>query len=91
MTVELTRITDGAECPLPPLLRVGFVVVASCCIAYLILFMFGEMGQAGYAANQAALYFIGSLAAAFFVGVSVFAAQGPQDESLVTRYTRPSE
>lgn len=65
MTAELSRITDGAESPLPPLLRVSFVVVASSCVAYLILFMFGEA--------------IGLLAAAFFVGVSIFAANGPQD------------
>lgn len=83
-------ITDGAESPLPPFLRVCFVVVASSCIAYLILFMFGEVGQAGPGTlvaqlNQATTttqtftYAVGLLAAAFFVGVSIFAANSPND------------
>ena len=72
------------------ILRICYVVIASACIAYLILFMYGEVGHAERGPlvqqfNRATftsdplMYSIAGLAAAFFVGVSIFAAQKPHD------------
>jgi hypothetical protein len=83
-------LTEKADSPVPPFLRVCYVVIASACIAYLILFMYGEVGHADRGplvqqfnnatfTNEPLMYTIAGLAAAFFVGVSIFAAQKPHD------------
>lgn len=83
-------ITEKNDSPVPPFLRVCYVVVASACVAYLILFMYGEVGHAergplvqqfnrATVTNEPLMYSIAGLAAAFFVGVSIFAARKPHD------------
>jgi len=83
-------ITEKADSPVPPFLRICYVVIASACVAYLIMFMYGEVGHAERGplvkqfnqatfTNETLMYTIAAIAAAFFVGVSIFAAKNPHD------------
>ena len=79
-------ITEKKGTEVPPFLRVAYVVIASFCVAYLILFMYGEVGHAERGplvkqlnmttmTSEPLMYGVAAMAALFFVGVSVFAAQ----------------
>jgi hypothetical protein len=83
-------ITEKAGTEVPAFLRVAYVVIASACAAYLILYMYGETGHAERGplvkqfnmatyTNEPLMYAIAAMVALFFVGVSVFAAKkGPE-------------
>jgi len=69
-------IAEKDETPLPPFLRVAYLVIASPCLAYLILFLYGEVANAK--ASPLVQPLIGAIAvvvALFFFGSSIFAAQ----------------
>ncbi len=79
-------ITEKQGTEVPVFLRVSYVVIASCCVAYLILYMYGETGNEERGAlvkqfnlatftSEPLMYGIAALVALFFIGVSVFAAQ----------------
>jgi len=73
-----TTATEQTASTLPPVLGVGYVVLASACIAYLVLFMFGGASRVEPGTHPL-MYSSAGVAAAFIVGVSTFAARKPQD------------
>ncbi len=79
-------ITEKQGTEVPAFLRVAYVVIASCCVAYLILYMYGETGHEERGplvkqfnlstfTNEPLMYGIAGMAALFFIGVSFFAAK----------------
>jgi len=79
-------ITEKADTPVPLFLRVAYVVIASPGVAYLILYMYGEVGNAergplvkqfnlSTTTSEPLMYAIAALVALFFIGVSIFASK----------------
>ena len=79
-------ITEKQGTEVPAFLRVAYVVIASACVAYLIIYMYGEVGHdergplvrqfnLSTFTNEPLMYGIAATVALFFIGVSVFAAR----------------
>ncbi len=79
-------ITEKQGTEVPVFLRVCYVVIASASVAYLILYMYGEVEHAERGplvkqfnlstfTNESLMYGIAAVVALFFIGVSAFAAQ----------------
>jgi len=83
-------ITEKAGTEVPVFLRVCYIVIASSTVAYLIMYMYGEVTHAergplvrqfnlSTTTSEPLMYGVAALAALFFIGVSAFAAKKSQD------------
>ena len=83
-------ITEKEGTEVPVFLRVVYVLVASSAVAYLILFMYGEVDHPERGplvkqfnlstfTSEPLMYSIAAMVALFFIGVSVFAAKKGHD------------
>jgi hypothetical protein len=79
-------ITEKEGTEVPAFLRVCYVLIASAAVCYLVLYMYGDVGNAergplvkqfdlATITSEPFMYSVAALVAVFFVGVSVYAAK----------------
>lgn len=84
-------ITERKNTNVPTFLRVCYIVISSCCIAYLIIFMYGEVNHSERGplvkefiqtsqTSPGLMYGVATLAALFFIGLIVFAFKKTRDD-----------
>lgn len=84
-------ITERKHTNVPAFLRVSYIVISASCVAYLILFLYGEVSHSerGTLVQQfnrisetspGLMYAIAGLAALFFIGLIAFAFGKTHDE-----------
>lgn len=84
-------ITERKNTNVPTFLKVSYIVISTCCIAYLIVFMYGEVNHSERGplvkefiqtsqTSPALMYGIAILATLFFIAMIAFAFGKTHDE-----------
>lgn len=84
-------ITEKKHTNVPVFLRVSYIVISSCTVAYLIVQMYGDVNHSERGplvrefiktsqTSPALMYGVAALAAAFFIAMIAFAFSGTHDD-----------